>query len=390
MKAPKKFLSLVLGAAVCLGLMAGGPAAAADKVKIGASYPLSGGVAQASSWVVDGVKMAAKEINAAGGVQVGGKKMTLEIVLYDSKCDPTSAVGAAEKMINRDGVVAITGDYCSSCTLAQREVTGRHEIVQVTPISVNPKITEPGYPYMFRLCNTIGMYAEPFVEFVATKLPQVKSVGFLAITDDYGRSAVDIYTKLFPAKGVKVTGVEYFKHGDTDFYTQLTKLVNAKPDAIYIVTDEDAQNIGTLKQLKELGYKGKIFGCSTYCTDNMVKLGGKKLLEGIYMEAPTFELFKDDPKVKEWQARYKKLYGRNGNAFSLWGHQSVYLLVDVIQGAGTITDKKKIRKVMAGYDLSKLMSYHGKPHFDQNGQAYPTLGVVQYQDGKRVPVFPVR
>ncbi|MCB2192371.1 MAG: ABC transporter substrate-binding protein [Deltaproteobacteria bacterium] len=389
MKGSKKLWSLVVASVLCLGL-ATGPAAAADKVKIGASYPLSGGVAQASSWVVEGVKMAAKEINAAGGVQVGDKKMPLEIVLYDSKCDPTSAVGAAEKMINRDQVVAITGDYCSSCTLAQREVSGRHEIVQITPISVNPKITEPGYPYMFRLCNTIGMYAEPFVEFVAEKLPQVKSVGFLAITDDYGRSAVDIYTKLFPNKGVEVKAVEYFKHGDTDFYTQITKLVSAKPDAIYIVTDEDAQNIGTLKQLKELGYKGKIFGCSTYCTDNMVKLGGKGLMEGLYVEGPSFELFKDEPAIKQWQARYNKLYGRDGNAFSLWGYQSVMLLADVIQSAGTITDKKKIQKAMAGYDLSKVMGYRGKPHFDQNGQTHPTLGVVQYQDGKRVPVYPVK
>lgn len=389
MKGSKKLWSLVAASLLCLGLAAG-PAAAADKVKIGASYPLSGGVAQASSWVVEGVKMAAKEINAAGGVQVGGAKMPLEIVLYDSKCDPTSAVGAAEKMISRDKVVAITGDYCSSCTLAQREVSGRHEIVQITPISVNPKITEPGHPYMFRLCNTIGMYAEPFVEFVAKKLPQVKSVGFLAITDDYGRSAVDIYTKLFPDNGVKVTAVEYFKHGDTDFYTQITKLVNTKPDAIYVVTDEDAQNIGTLKQLKELGYKGKLFGCSTYCTDNMVKLGGKKLLEGLYVEAPAFELFKNEPQIKEWQARYKKLYGREGNAFSLWGYQSVIILADAIQNAGTISGKKNIQKAMADFDLSKIMGYHGKPHFDKNGQTHPTLGVVQFQGGKRVPVYPVK
>jgi len=389
MKGSKKLWGLVAASLLCLGLAAG-PAAAADKVKIGASYPLSGGVAQASSWVVEGVKMAAKEINAAGGVQVGGAKMPLEIVLYDSKCDPTSAVGAAEKMISRDKVVAITGDYCSSCTLAQREVSGRHEIVQITPISVNPKITEPGHPYMFRLCNTIGMYAEPFVEFVAKKLPQVESVGFLAITDDYGRSAVDIYTKLFPAKGVKIKAVEYFKHGDTDFYTQITKLVSTKPDAIYVVTDEDAQNIGTLKQLKELGYKGKIFGCSTYCTDNMVKLGGKNLLEGLYVEAPAFELFKTEPQIKAWQARYKKLYGREGNAFSLWGYQSVIILTDAIQNAGTISDKKNIQKAMADFDLSKIMGYHGEPHFDKNGQTHPTLGVVQFQGGKRVPVYPVK
>jgi len=108
----------------------------------------------------------------------------------------------------------------------------------VTPIAVAPKITEPGYPYMFRTCNTIDMDAAPVVEFMAAKLPQVKTLGILAATDDNGRGAVNIYT-------------------------QITKPTTAKPDGVYIVTNEDAQNIGILKQLKELGYKGVLFGAST-------------------------------------------------------------------------------------------------------------------------------
>ena len=359
---------------------------AEDVVKIGAVYPLSGGVAEASSWVVEGIKMAEEEINAKGGIPVGDKKMKLEVVLYDSKCDPSTGVAAVEKMISRDQVVAISGDYCSSCTLAEREVSGREKIVQVTPISVHPDITSPGYPYMFRINNTIDMYAEPFVQFVVNKL-DVKKVAFLAITDDYGRSAVKIYTKLFPENGIKIADVEYFKHGDTDFYTQITKILEKKPDAVYIVTDENAQNIGTLKQLKELGFEGYIFGCSTYATDDMVKLGGKELLEGMYMESPSFELVKNEPDVIAWRKEYKKKFGREGNAFSLWGYNSIILLSDVLKRAGTIEDKEKIRDTMANSNLNDLLGYLGEPHFDENGQSHPYLGVIQYQDGKRVPVY---
>lgn len=383
-----KQLNLVLGFFLCLALMFSGTMShAADVVKIGAVYPLSGGVAEASSWVVDGVKMAADEINAKGGILIKGKNLKLEVVMYDSKCDPTTGVSAVEKMIHRDKVVVISGDYCSSCTLAQREISGRNKIVQVTAISVHPKITSPGYPYMFRTCNTIDMYAEPFVEFVVNKL-DVKSIAFLAITDDYGRSAVKIYTTLFPKNGINVATVEYFKHGDTDFYTQITKIVAKKPDAVYIVTDEDAQNIGTLKQLKELGFKGYIFGCSTYTTDHMVELGGKELLEGIYMEAPYYELIKDEPAIKEWLKRYKKRFGRNGNAFVLGGYQTIQLLSDVLRRANTLTDKEKIRETMAKTNLNDtLLGYSAEPYFDENGQAHIYLGVVQYQNGKRVPVY---
>jgi branched-chain amino acid transport system substrate-binding protein len=361
---------------------------AADAVKIGASYPTSGGVAEAASYPVEGIKMAVEEINGKGGIPIEGKNLKIDLVLYDSKCDPTTGVAAVEKMINRDQVVAITGDYCSSVTLAQKEVSGRAKVVQDTPIAVHPKVTEPGYPYMFRTCNTIDMYAYPFVEFIATQLKNVKSVAILAVTDDYGRGAVQIYTELFNKNGIKLPAVEYFKHGDTDFYTQITKLLAAQPDAVYIVTNEDSQNIGTLKQLKELGFKGLIFGCSTYNTDNMIKVGGEKLLEGLYTEGPVFELVKDKPEVKEWLERYAKKFNRPGNSFSLLGYQSIQLLADAIKRANTLTDREKIRQAMVKTNLRDVMlGFQGEPNFDENGQVYPYMGVVQYRNGKRVAVY---
>ena len=376
---------LALGVALVVG---GSVAEAGETLRIGATYPTSGGVAEAASYTIEGIKMAVEEINAKGGVPVQGKNLPIEIFLYDSKCDPTIGVANAEKMINRDQVVAITGDFCSTVALAQKEVSGRNKIIQVTPIAVHPKITEPGYPYMFRTCNTIDMYAFPLVEFIATKLPNVKSLAILAVTDDYGRGAVQIYTELLTKHGVKITGTEYFKRGDTDFYTQITKLLAAKPDGIYLVTNEDAQNIGLLKQLKELGYKGALFGASTYNTDNMVKLGGKELLEGLYMEGPVFELVKEKPEVKEWLQRYAKKYNREGNNFSILGYQSIQLLADVFKRANTLTDKEKIRQAMLKTNLREAMlGYDGDPNFDENGQVHPYMGVTQYQNGKRVAAY---
>jgi branched-chain amino acid transport system substrate-binding protein len=314
--------------------------------------------------------------------------MPIELFLYDSKCDPTTGVANAEKMITRDQVVAITGDFCSTVTLAQKEVANRAKVILLTPIAVAPKITEPGYPFIFRTCNTIDMYAAPVVEFMSAKLPQVKSIAILAVTDDYGRSAVNVYTPLLAKANVKLVGTEYFKRGDTDFYTQITKLMGLKPDAMYLVTNEDAQNVSLLKQLKELGYKGILFGASTYNTDNMIKLGGKDLLEGLYMEGPVFELVKDTPPVKEWLARYQKKYGRDGNNFSILGYQSIEVFAETFKQAGTVTDKEKIRQTLAKINLSQAMiGFSGDPNFDENGQVHPYMGVTQYQNGKRVAVY---
>jgi len=381
----KKLLVVMLS---CLILACFGTASYAEEtIKIGATFPLSGGVAEAASWGVEGVKMAVDEYNAQGGIPIQGKQLKIELILNDDQCNPTTGVAVVEKMINRDKVVAITGSYCSSVVLAQREVSNGHKIVQLSPMAVNPKITSPGYPYTFRLCNTIDMYAAPFVDFVAANLSDVKNIAFLAITDDYGISAIKIYKKLFKSKGINIVATEYFKHGDTDLYTQITKILSKKPDAVYIVTDEDSQNIGSLKQLKELGFKGYRFGCSTYGTDNMIKLGGKELLEGLYIEGPNFNLVEFKPDVQAWLKEYKEQYGRNGNAFVLWGYQSMQILVDAIKRANTTTDKEKILEAMQTTDLTKILGFYGKPNFDENGQTHPFLSVLQYQDGKRVVVY---
>ncbi len=153
------------------------------------------------------------------------------------------------------------------------------------------------------------------------------------------------------------------------------------------MTSEDSQNIGCLNQMKELGFKGYRFGCSTYGTDNIVKLGGKELLEGLYVEGTVFDLVKFKPEVQAWLKQYKEQYGRDGNTFALWGYQSVQILVDAIKRANITSDKEEILKAMQETDLTKFVGFYGDPHFDENGQTHPYMSVLQYQDGKRVVVY---
>ena len=119
----------------------------------------------------------------------------------------------------------------------------------------------------------------------------------------------------------------------------------------------------------------------------MIKLGGKELLEGMFLEGPSFELVKNEPDVKQWLKMYKEKFGREGNTFSLFGYNAIILLADVIKKANTLTDKDRIRVEMTKVNLNDLLGYRGESHFDENGQVYPSLGVLQYRDGKRVPVY---
>jgi branched-chain amino acid transport system substrate-binding protein len=382
----KRILVIMAGLTLALCLGSGSVTLAMDKVNIGMIAPMSGGAAEFSSHAIEGAKMAVEDFNAKGGIPIQGKNLKIELVLYDEKCDPTTAVAAAEKMISRDNVLAICGAICSSASLASREVSHRNKVVQVTPLSLHPDITGPGYPYMFRLCNTVGMYAEPFVEFVADKL-KAKSVAMLVVTDDYGMGAVKTYSELYKKKGVKIAAVEYMKHGETDLYTQLTKIKNSQPEAVFFGSQENAQLVGGLKQMKELGYKGIYLGNSVWATDDIVRLAGKELLEGVYTESPAYELVKEKPPVQEWLKRYKSRTNKEGNAFSLLSYQAIQLLANVLKEANTFTDKEKIRLAMTKADLRGLVGFYGDPNFDKNGQAHYYLGALQYQNGKRVVAY---
>jgi branched-chain amino acid transport system substrate-binding protein len=358
-----------------------------DDVKLGAIYPLSGSVAETSSFVVEGVKMSVEEINAKGGIPIQGKKQRIELVLYDSKCDPTTGVAAAEKLINRDRVVAISGDFCSSATLAEREVANRNKIVMLNGVSVHPNICGREYPYIFRLSNTEEEVAAPFVGYVAKYL-NIKTVAFLAITNDHGRSAVASHTKHYEKFKVKISAVEWLKHDDNDFYTQMTKILATKPEAVYIVTDENAQLLGTLKQLKELGFKGQILGCSSYARDDMVALAGKDLLEKMYIEGPPMDLVMGRPAVKDWWKRYEKRWGRPPMSFSLRGYDTVTVLAEALKNANTLTDREKYREAMSKSNFSDILfGFNGVPYFDELGQARQYFGVLQFQNGKRVVVY---
>ena len=360
---------------------------AADVVKIGALYPLSGPIAETASFVVGGIKMAVEEINAKGGVPIQGNPFKIELVLYDTQGNPTLGVGAAEKMINRDKVVAISGDFSSTATLAEREVANRNKIVMVNAVSVHPKICGPEYPYVFRISNVMEAVSVPFIEYVAKTL-KPKMVGLLAVTSDHGRSAVTSNTELYGKYGIRISAVEWMKSGDTDFYTQITNILATKPDSVYIVTDENAQLVGTLKQLKELGFKGHILGTSSYGRDDIVALAGKELLEGMYIEGPPLDLVIDRPAVQDWWKRYEKRWGRPPMSFSLRGYDTILLLADAVKRANTLTEKEKIREAMAKTNIREvLFGYNGAPNFDELGQAKQYFGVFQYRNGKRVVIY---
>ena len=159
---------------------------AAEPVKIGVVLPFSGPVGADGQRTFSGIQLAADQINASGGIKVKNEMRQIELVREDSTCNPRMSVTAVEKLMTRDKVSSVIGDFCSTSTLADAEVAKRNEVPQITPISIAPPITQQGNIWIFRNCDNSDMMARAFVKDAVNSLG-IKRWAFLARNDDYGR-----------------------------------------------------------------------------------------------------------------------------------------------------------------------------------------------------------
>lgn len=357
-----------------LGLsLAAGSAWAQDTVKIGLIEPLTGSVAYNGTTAVDGVKLALDEINAKGGVL--GKK--IDVVIEDGQCKPANTVNAAEKLIQRDKVVALIGAFCSSATLAIMPLAKSNKLPLITGVSSAASLTEKGNPWFFRATETDALLAKSFAKILHNDL-KLKKVAYIGVNDDFGRGSVEEFEKQMTALGATTVMKEYFEHGTSDFYTLLTKLKASGADGVF-VSAESQDGATLVKQKAELGLKLKVFGVGSWATADFIKLAGPAA-QGIYAAVPyasTMKTPKNQEFVKAYEARYKVAPGK----YSAAGYNSLHILVDAIARAKS-TDADKVREAL---HKTNYEGPNGHFQFDDKGQATGfTVVLVQLRDG--VPV----
>src|ERR1700758_5597552 len=189
----KLFAKLAAAALFAAGLTTQG---FADTIKIGVNEPLTGPFAASGTYVVNGAKIAADEINAKGGLL--GRK--IELVIEDNKSNPTEAAAVAEKLITGDKVPVIMGAWGSSLTLAVMPKLMEYKVPMVVETSSSSKITTSGNPYIFRISPPSPVEAAAFKQIVPKM--SVKKADFLVINNDWGRGTAEDFGKMFKEKGI--------------------------------------------------------------------------------------------------------------------------------------------------------------------------------------------
>jgi branched-chain amino acid transport system substrate-binding protein len=348
--------------------------APAEVIKIGHVAPLTGGIAHLGKDNENGARLAVDEINAAGGLEVGGKKYKLELLAEDDKADPKEGTLAAQKLVDA-GVVAVVGHLNSGTSIPASKIYADANVVQVSPSATNPKLTEQGFKTTFRVVANDNQQGAVLANYAATEM-KAKTI---AIVDDrtaYGQGLADVVEKVAKEKGLKVVAREFATDKTTDFNAILTKIRAVKPDVV-MYGGMDATAGPMAKQMKQLGIKAKLLAGDGVCSPEFIKLAGDAA--DILTCSMAGEAVEKLAKGEEFKAKYKAKFNQDVQVYAPYAYDAVYVIADAIKRAGKV-DKAAI---VAAMPATNYTGVTGQITFDEKGDIKNgAISMFRVKDGK--------
>ena len=316
------------------GSSGGGDKPAGNEIVIGSNFELTGNHAQYGANANNGLKLAIKEANDAGGIK--GKK--IKIIEADAKSEAAESVNAATKLISDDKVIAIIGPAVTANVIAESQVATDNMIPVIGPAATNPDVTvENGKvkPYIFRACFIDPQQSEVMAQFAAKDLNAKTAVLYLDSSSDYSKSLGKIFKERFEADGGKVVMEEAFLAKDQDFKAALTKIQTANADVIFVPAYYE--EVGKIvKQARELGITSAILGTDGWDDSKVVDIAGKDALNNTYFCTHYFE---GDEEVQAFIKAYKGEYNNDPNVFAALGYDAGKMLINALERDGDTSQK---------------------------------------------------
>jgi len=388
----RAIIPLVL-ALVALGAVLAPPSARAvdgvtdDTVTLGGFGPITGPAAYIGLGGRDGMNLALKEINAAGGVN--GRK--LRVIFEDDAHSPSRALAAVKKLVDQDKVFMILSLAGSNSTVGAIEFVKQRQLPMYVSIASAPPVTQPFNKYLFRGGTTeAARYGEVYSEFLAQGL-QARRVGIISAHDEYSKNEADAVARHLKAwfNQDPVKRVE-FNIADKDFTPQLLELKQANPDVIFI-SGHPAGGAIILRQARELGLTQAVFGSATM-VDNAVPANAKSAAEGftaawllpLYMGSKHPDMVKFET---AWRKEYPNMPTGRPNVFDLLGYGDTYVIAEGLKRAGRdLTVDKFITalETLRNYRVSMVAT--PRTFTPEHHIGNLLIHVMQVKNGEWVPV----
>ncbi|MDX2226934.1 MAG: ABC transporter substrate-binding protein [Verrucomicrobiae bacterium] len=346
--------------------------AAANEILIGHYGSMTGSTATFGQSTDKGVRMAAEEINAKGGIL--GKK--IRIVTEDDQGRPEEAVNAVLKLINQNRVTAVIGEVASSRSIAAAPQCQSARVPMLSPASTNPKVTEIG-DFIFRGCFIDPFQGAAMAKFAMEDLKLRKFAVFTDVKNDYSVGLAKFFKEKVRELGGEIVADESYSEGDVDFKAQLTSIKGRNPDAIFLPGYYTEFGL-IARQARELGMTVPFLGGDGWDSEKTFEIGGKAIIGSYYSN----HYSPDDtrPKVREFVKAFKQQHGQVPDAMAVLGYDSMYMMADSIRRAGS-TDGQAIRDALA--TIKGFEGVAGNITMDAGRNAQKSLVVLKIEDGNK-------
>ena len=350
--------------------------AAPETIKIGALYGVTGGMSSIDAPGLNGMKLAAKQINAAGGLL--GKQ--IELIAIDGKTDQTATTNAASEMINVHKVVAIGGLNDSTFALAAGPIAQQAGIPFVTAGATLPSLPDQVGDFFFMTPFGDDAQAYAIADYAIDDLGAKTAYMLVDQAYDFTTALAKFFKERFTGRGGTIVLEDIYKSGDTDFSAQIAKVkaLNPQPDVLFISAVPSEAGL-TTKQFREAGLTQPIISGDGFDTTLIAEVAGENADDVYYSTHAGLD--NPDAKVQNFVKAYTEEYGRAPeNAFAALGYDTMNLIADAIKRAGS-TDPKAIRDALAA--TKDFDAVTGQITYKE-GQRKPdkSVTIIKVQDGK--------
>ncbi|MHC1715344.1 MAG: ABC transporter substrate-binding protein [Acidaminococcaceae bacterium] len=377
-----KLLATAISAMLAVSVVAsgcGGGSKASDEIKIGVVSEMTGSNATYGTSVVNGMKLALKEVNDKGGVN--GKKVS--IVVADSKSEPAEAANAMSKLVNQDKTPVVMGIFTSSSAIAAANVSESAKVPFLAIGATNPKVTlddKTGKvkPNTFRVCFIDPFQGTVGANFVLNELKLKKAVIFVDNSSDYSKGLASFFKQAYTSKGGEIVGEEAYLQKDTDFKAVLTKIKTMNPEILYV--PGYYEEVGKIiKQARELGMNLPIVGGDGWDSPKLSEIAGAGPLNNTFF---TNHYSPDDTSEasKAFVDAYVKAYNQKPDAPAVLGYDGARLMIDAISRAGG-TDGAKVSKALA--ETKNYKAVTGDTSLNETHDAVKSAVIIEFKDGKQ-------
>ena len=310
-------------------------------------------------------QLAVEEINAAGGID--GRM--IELVVEDSKCSAQDAITAYNKLTDVDGVKIILGTSCSGAMLGAAPLAEADGTIMFSGLATNPDIATAG-DYIFRTSMSDAQLGVDTGNLLWAE--GVRNLATITESTDYAEGVRRTSVEQFENKGGTVVAEERYASDVTDFRTQLTKLINANPDAIHLAAQSEFAGGTIVKQLRELGYDGQIYTEVVPIGATALEIAGDAATG---LKAVTADLDPANNKAQEVLANFRAKYDYVTLPWYLGSaYDDVYITAECLKQTEDDQDADGFRDCL--YDITWSGAIGNSYSFDSNGEVVGLSNVV--------------